>query len=229
MKCLSTWIKEICSGDSFHWWDDEVDVVLVRDADQVLTPEDDKAVQEWLDSDKDFHIVRYVQGSHARAIVANFFGGRNKVLHPLIDKIRAYEVNGNYNGDQQFLCDIPYPYLRENHKLYVHDDINRIIHLGGETWLPVEPDAHKIPPLNIGAMQSRERPMAVKRMKEVYGNDYKTPEDFNKPYQYDHGNRDHPETAQFETIRIEKMTQSRFLARMYARFWGRRIVKPRIT
>lgn len=177
--------KDLGEGNMF-WrflplWEENVNVVLVRDADKLITEEEEQLVDQWLESDKDFHIVRYVKGSHQRAIIAETFGARNQVLHPLKTQILNYTFKGQYNADQQFLCDIPYPYLRENNHLFVHDDINKEIHLGTK-WVPVEPYARPIrPKLNIQEMQSSKRPRTNVYLKKVFGESYPTKEHYPKP------------------------------------------------
>ena len=56
------------------------DIVLSRDTDSRLNKREKAAVDEWLNSDKDFHIMRD-HPYHATEILGGMWGCRNGILH----------------------------------------------------------------------------------------------------------------------------------------------------
>jgi hypothetical protein len=163
-------------------FEENVDTVLVRDTDDLLTIGERDMVNEWLKSDKDFHIVRSVKGSHGAVIIGNMFGCRNGVLVDSIDKFLNYGTCGEYGDDQHFLAMHVYPYMREKNKIFAHDDINTHVYgvispdfkcpkeekctqygSTSQKEYPVEPDAHKRPDtFNQGSIQTHFRPKVSK-------------------------------------------------------------------
>ena len=102
--------------------DPSVDVMISRDADSRISIRDKAAVDEWLNSDKDFHILRDCC-QHGWPICGGAWGCRNGVIPEMIDLIQKYsrkEIDNNHGIDQKFLQSEIYP--RIIHKAYVHDD-----------------------------------------------------------------------------------------------------------
>lgn len=102
--------------------DSDVDVMISRDADSRLNIRDKAAVDEWLESDKDFHIIRD-NCQHGMAICGGMWGARNGILKFMKESIDAYsqkESDNNHGIDQKFLRDSVYPVVCE--KAFVHDD-----------------------------------------------------------------------------------------------------------
>lgn len=62
--------------------DPNVDRFLIRDADSMLSVRERTAVNQWLDSDKHFHLMRDLP-SHTELILAGMWGGVGGVLPPL--------------------------------------------------------------------------------------------------------------------------------------------------
>jgi hypothetical protein len=103
-------------------------IVLSRDADSRIEPKEIKAIQDWLKSDKNFHIIRNNRG-HKRKILAGLWGCRNKILRPLLkDYInyisKPYTIN-NWIVDEIFLEKIVYPYVMKLNTVYVNASHNR--------------------------------------------------------------------------------------------------------
>lgn len=101
---------------------DSEDVYLCRDADSRLNTREAVAVQAWLNSDKDFHIMRD-HPFHRIEILGGTWGCRNGILKGLSDKIKEYkkgEYDNKYQVDQNFLKEIVYPIVR--YKAMVHDE-----------------------------------------------------------------------------------------------------------
>ena len=100
------------------------DVMISRDADSLLNIRDKACVDEWLKSNKDFHIVRD-NCAHAAKIMGGIWGVRNGLLSDIDHLINSYsrkETNNRKNIDQEFLEQIIYPKVIK--KSFVHDPYN---------------------------------------------------------------------------------------------------------
>jgi hypothetical protein len=125
------------SKDSFHgmfwrFWaseDPEVDIFLSRDCDSRISEREVAAVNEWLKSDKDFHIMRD-HPYHTVPILGGMWGCRNGILRDI--KISKQIENWNKFSrkgiDQDFLGQVIYPYIRN--KAMEHSEFG--LRFGGE-------------------------------------------------------------------------------------------------
>lgn len=98
------------------------DVMISRDSDSRLSYREKMAVDDWLASDKDFHIMRDHQ-YHATEILGGMWGVRNGLLNGIIDMIANYdtrEFDNKYQVDQNFLKEVVYPLV--HNKAMVHDE-----------------------------------------------------------------------------------------------------------
>jgi hypothetical protein len=101
---------------------DSNDIILSRDADSRLNNREKKAVEEWLSSDKDFHIMRD-HPYHRTEILGGMWGVRNGLLFGIKDMIARYntrEYDNKYQVDQNFLREVIYPIVKD--KAMVHDE-----------------------------------------------------------------------------------------------------------
>jgi hypothetical protein len=96
---------------------DGPNTVIVRDADSRISYREKFAVDEWLASDKDFHIIRD-HPYHAVPIMAGMWGARNGILKGITDQIERYEVD-KFGVDQDFLKDVVFPKVVK--ESFVHD------------------------------------------------------------------------------------------------------------
>lgn len=134
--------------------------VIVRDADSRFTQREVDCVNEWLESDKDFHIIRDHK-HHTCPIIAGSFGVKNNCLeyigvstgarnvnHPPLKFIPGLELMNNFRDylpdnrdvyivDQMFLFQYVYPYVAN--KSMVHCSHNAY-----------EPFAKKLEPVETG-------------------------------------------------------------------------------
>lgn len=99
--------------------DPSVDIMISRDADSRLDKREKEAVDEWLNSDKDFHIMRD-HPEHGVPILAGMWGARNKVVFNLYDLAQDYIKGDYYQVDQNFLREKIYPLIKENN--VTHDE-----------------------------------------------------------------------------------------------------------
>lgn len=99
--------------------DEDVDVVIVRDCDSRLNMREKYAVDEWLSSDKGFHIMRD-HPAHGTEILGGMWGSKKGTIKNMKLLIDEY-IKGNFwQVDQNFLREKIYPIVRLDS--IVHDD-----------------------------------------------------------------------------------------------------------
>jgi protein O-GlcNAc transferase len=99
--------------------DEDVDVVIVRDCDSRVNIREKEAVDEWLNSDKGFHIMRD-HPYHTTEILGGMWGSKKGVVSNIKNLIDIY-VKGNFwQVDQNFLKEKIYPQIKNN--CLVHDE-----------------------------------------------------------------------------------------------------------
>lgn len=126
------------SKDSFHgmFWrflaseDPEVDIFLSRDCDSRISQREVSAINEWLSSDKDFHIMRD-HPYHTVPILGGMWGCRKGIMREigigkLIENWNQYQRKGI---DQDFLGQVVYPLVKE--RAMEHSEFN--LKFGSET------------------------------------------------------------------------------------------------
>jgi hypothetical protein len=99
--------------------EDDVDVMISRDCDSRVNTREKEAVDEWLNSDKGFHIMRD-HPWHNTAILGGMWGSRKGVVTEMKTLIDSY-VKGNFwQVDQNFLKEFIYPKVKD--QSLVHDE-----------------------------------------------------------------------------------------------------------
>lgn len=108
------------SKDSFHgmfwrFWaseDTDVDIFLSRDCDSRISDREVNAVNEWLESDKDFHIMRD-HPYHTVPILGGMWGSRNGLMRKIgiIKLIESWNQFQRKGIDQDFLGKCVYPLI----------------------------------------------------------------------------------------------------------------------
>lgn len=97
----------------FHaFFDPHVCRVLIRDADSRLSLRDKIAVDAWLASGKEFHIIRD-HPFHQRPILGGLWGGMPARLKNLHEELSGSTAKGFYDEDQQVLARIVYPKIKK--------------------------------------------------------------------------------------------------------------------
>ena len=101
-----------------------VECMISRDCDSRLFERDAVAVQEWLASDKMFHIIRDHPGGHAWEISAGMWGVKGGFIQNIQDKMNQYIQTSSWVTDravdQRFLQEIIYPQAITS--LFLHDE-----------------------------------------------------------------------------------------------------------
>ena len=93
-------------------------ILLSRDTDSRLNLREKDAVDAWLASDKDFHIMRD-HPFHTVKIMAGMWGCRNGILKKMPELIQNFVKENYYQVDQDFLRDAVYPLISDS--VIVHD------------------------------------------------------------------------------------------------------------
>lgn len=97
---------------------EDSDVMISRDTDSRVSTREKLAVEEWLNSDKDFHIMRD-HPWHTTEILGGMWGCRNGILKGITKNISEYKKGNFWQVDQNFLREIIYPNVKDN--CFVHD------------------------------------------------------------------------------------------------------------
>ncbi|MDF1657309.1 MAG: hypothetical protein P1U58_06830, partial [Verrucomicrobiales bacterium] len=102
--------------------DPSIDRFLVRDCDSVVNVKERVAVDEWLASDKWFHLMRDY-ASHTEVILAGMWGGVSGVLPPLEELLKSFDskLAPTRTFDQLFLRDVVWPVVRQS--ALCHDSV----------------------------------------------------------------------------------------------------------
>lgn len=96
-----------------------VGVMISRDTDSRLGARESAAVNEWLASDKKFHIMRD-HPYHATEILGGMWGVKNPYLGDMKHLISKYTKGDFWQVDQNFLRSVIYPIV--NNRSLVHDE-----------------------------------------------------------------------------------------------------------
>ncbi|MFN8642717.1 MAG: hypothetical protein U0802_14075 [Candidatus Binatia bacterium] len=100
--------------------DPTVDVMVSRDVDSRVGDREKAAVDEWLASDADFHVMRdHVE--HTAPVMGGMWGVRNRLLADLCALMEAYPKVDEWQTDQRFLAEVVLPRIRG--RTFVHDEI----------------------------------------------------------------------------------------------------------
>jgi protein O-GlcNAc transferase len=99
--------------------EEDVDVMISRDCDSRLSEREKLAVDEWLTSDKGFHIMRD-HPHHNTAILGGMWGSKKGVVPQMKKLINEYIKGSFWQVDQNFLREKIYPLVKDNS--LVHDE-----------------------------------------------------------------------------------------------------------
>jgi hypothetical protein len=98
---------------------DSDDIVISRDTDSRLSLREKSAVDEWLNSKYDFHIMRD-HPYHGTEILGGMWGARNGILKGITKKIQDYDKGNFWQVDQNFLREKIYLIVKDSS--CVHDE-----------------------------------------------------------------------------------------------------------
>lgn len=124
-------IIEVTDGTYGMYWrframfEDDDNVVIVRDSDSRISLREVMAVEEWIKSDKKFHTFRDHEAHFEFPIIGCAFGYKGKFDNSVLNLLNKYTTERNYYvGDQIFLKDVIWPLVEDN----------AIIHCMNEGW-----------------------------------------------------------------------------------------------
>jgi len=100
----------------------DVEVMLSRDTDSRLNVREKEAVDEWLASDKNFHIMRDHSG-HCTKIMGGMWGVKYPKLKNIEEMISSYHKGDFWQVDQNFLKEVIYPIIKDDSM--VHDEYHK--------------------------------------------------------------------------------------------------------
>jgi protein O-GlcNAc transferase len=101
----------------------EVEIMLSRDADSRIFLREKIAVDEWLSSDKLFHIMRD-HPDHRMPIMAGMFGTKKIPEIKSWSELLKNVSSSHYGNDQDFLSGYVYPVIRKS--CFIHASYNKI-------------------------------------------------------------------------------------------------------
>lgn len=99
--------------------DSDVSVMICRDTDSRLSEREKEAVDQWLDSDKGFHIMRD-HPAHRTEILGGMWGAKIGSIPEMKSLIADYSKGDFWQVDQNFLKQKIYPIVKSNS--FVHDE-----------------------------------------------------------------------------------------------------------
>jgi len=99
--------------------DPNVEVMISRDVDSRLWFREKYAVDQWLKSDKDFHIMRDHQ-YHGIPILGGMWGARGNILQNIKQLCDDFEKGDFWQVDQNFLGQVVFPVVHD--KSFIHDE-----------------------------------------------------------------------------------------------------------
>lgn len=108
----------------FRVFDDpEVSHFISRDCDSRISLRDEQSVNDWLKSDKKFHIIREHPIGHGWVMNAGMWGAKIDTTFDIKEKINEYLTKNNLpeekSIDQRFLRDVIYPIAKQD--LFLND------------------------------------------------------------------------------------------------------------
>jgi hypothetical protein len=101
--------------------EDNVDVMISRDTDSRINMREKLAVDEWLKSNKSFHIMRD-HPWHGTPILGGMWGVRGNILKDMKDMIDKYIKGDFWQVDQNFLKEYVYNIIKDD--CFVHDSFH---------------------------------------------------------------------------------------------------------
>lgn len=120
-------------------FNDENQIMICRDSDTRLIERDWKCVNEWIDSDKKFSIIRDHPNHFEFPIITTMWGMRGKLDYSYRELMQNYEKNHNYLSDQYYLADIIWPIAKDD--CMIHE-------IGNDSWFSKEREQNN--PIFVG-------------------------------------------------------------------------------
>lgn len=110
-------------------FNDPNQIMICRDSDTRLIEREKKCIDEWIESDKKFSIIRDHPNHFEFPIIATMWGMKGNLDLIYREKMKEYEKNHNYLSDQYYLADVIWPIAKNN--CMVHE-------IGNNSWFAKE-------------------------------------------------------------------------------------------
>jgi len=108
-------IIEVTDGTSGVFWrfrplfESPQNIVVVRDSDSRITQREQMAVNEWIQSSQDFHVIKDHQAHYEWPVNAGMFACKGKLSDDLFNSMVHAQNNHYYTSDQVWLRDHVWP------------------------------------------------------------------------------------------------------------------------
>ncbi len=99
--------------------ENDVEVMISRDTDSRLNYREKEAVNEWIESDKGFHIMRD-HPYHKFPVLGGMWGVKNGVLPDMKKMIGEFSQQNEYGTDYKFFAEKIVPHIEKN--VMIHDE-----------------------------------------------------------------------------------------------------------
>lgn len=99
--------------------DKDVELFISRDCDSRINNREKAAVDQWLSSDKNFHIMRD-HPYHGFSILGGMFGAKNNGFEILNNSIAEFNFQNRYGTDYIFFNNILFPKIKDDS--LIHDE-----------------------------------------------------------------------------------------------------------
>jgi len=99
-----------------------IKVMISRDADSRLNKREKAAVDDWMKSDKGFHIMKDHPWHFSYPILAGMFGCKSGTINNISEQLNQFDKTDWYHSDQEFLKQHIYPAVSGN--ICYHDDFH---------------------------------------------------------------------------------------------------------
>lgn len=104
-------------------FEDPTNIVMVRDSDSRITIREAKAINEWLDSDKKFHVFRDHDAHFEFPIIGCAFAYKGSFSKDLYEIMKNYMFTQKYYlSDQFYLRDHIYPVIKDDIMIHSMND-----------------------------------------------------------------------------------------------------------
>lgn len=171
-----------CKGNAGMYWrffplfSDEFDVVASRDSDSRFSIRECKALNEFVVSDKQFHVIRDHESHFEFPVMAGLFARKNPLKASLLGAMKEYmSKNTYYTCDQNFLRDFVWPYV----------EFDTLVHSMNEGWFGDTRNKLKNRFSFVGnGYDENDMPLYAPTLQECIGFD---PKSLDKTYKFDEG------------------------------------------
>lgn len=99
--------------------DEDIELFISRDTDSRLNMREKNAVDAWINSDKNFHIMRD-HPYHGFPILGGMFGARKQGFEIIRDSMSQFKFENRYGTDYTFFSDMLFPKIKDDS--LIHDE-----------------------------------------------------------------------------------------------------------